>query len=60
LGRFLAGDEAKTESYLGLQAARVLPIINGLVLCGLAGHIYYIMKNTNATFYGVCRVDNAD
>jgi hypothetical protein len=56
----LAGDEAKTESSLGLQAARVLPIINGLVLCGLAGHIYYIMKNTNATFYGVCRVDNAD
>ena len=41
-----------TERYFGLQALKLLKIINLLVLCTLAGHIYYIMTKTIATFYG--------
>ncbi len=41
-----------TEHYFGTQAMRLLQIINGLVLCALAGHIYYIMTTTISSFYG--------
>jgi hypothetical protein len=41
-----------TERFFGSQAGRLLQIVNVIVLCTLAGHIYYIMTRTIGSFYG--------